>query len=356
MFSRFKPPANLPDSNALPHQSGGGVADQKGATDFNDDASTDAGLEYASRAESPLAADTDLSAGAAPESAAVQTKRPSVLAALIGLIAGFILAAGLWAPIDNLDETDNPFAPALDVFATFMRGEDASKSAMWHDLATQYKNKDQALSKPQQQLIGFLAKKYRIASTEVRKMVAAAYAAGAYTKLDPLLILAVMSIESNLNPVVESAAGAQGLMQIMPKVHANRFDQYGGLGSIFNIDTNVLVGARILQDCIKLGGNTVEGGLKCYVGASGPSDGGYGAKVLAEQARLARAAGGDFDFTAPKHDLELKPSTELIPIVKLDKGEEASNFAQTLTPALIQAATPNSSTFSFVPKASSVSP
>ena len=53
---------------------------------------------------------------------------------------------------------------------------------------------------------------------------------------------------------------------------------------------NIRVGVQILYDCIKRRGS-VEGGLACYVGATGPSDGGYGAKVLAERRRIALASG-----------------------------------------------------------------
>ncbi len=260
-------------------------------------------------------------------------KPTALIFSCVGFFAGLALAALLWAPLEiwSIDDGSPPsfFANAV----VFVRGEAQHPHyEQWGLQAEQFKNKANPLNKGQHNLVGFLAKKYRIAVSEVRKMVAAAYSAGANTKQDPLLILAVMSIESNLNPVVESAAGAQGLMQIMPKVHSARFAQYGGVENIFNIDANVLIGARILQDCIKLGGNTVEGGLKCYVGASGPSDGGYGAKVLSARDRLARAAEGDYDFTAPKQDLELKPSTELLPLIK---GEAISSTEpQTTVPVL----------------------
>ena len=53
---------------------------------------------------------------------------------------------------------------------------------------------------------------------------------------------------------------------------------------------NIWVGTRILDDCIDRRGS-IEGGLACYVGATGPGDGGYGAKVLAERRRIALASG-----------------------------------------------------------------
>ena len=51
-----------------------------------------------------------------------------------------------------------------------------------------------------------------------------------------------------------------------------------------------MVGATILKDCINRRGS-VDGGLACYVGATGPDDNGYGAKVQAERRRLALASG-----------------------------------------------------------------
>jgi hypothetical protein len=153
------------------------------------------------------------------------------------------------------------------------------------------------LSKDESQMALFLSKKYRLASSEVEKYVYFAQLAGKEKNIDPLLILAVMSIESNLNSITESPVKAQGLMQVLTAVHIDKLAIYGGPSKVFDPQVNIMVGATILADCIKLGGS-VEMGLKCYVGASGPSDGGYGAKVLAEKERIDKARLGVFDFTA----------------------------------------------------------
>ena len=50
-------------------------------------------------------------------------------------------------------------------------------------------------------------------------MVGAAYRAAREVGLDPLLVLAVISVESRFNPIAESVMGAKGLMQIIPKYH-----------------------------------------------------------------------------------------------------------------------------------------
>jgi len=58
------------------------------------------------------------------------------------------------------------------------------------------------------------------------------------------LICAVMRKESNINPFAKSSAGAIGLMQVMPKVHKERFVDR----NLWHISTNVDVGAQIWRE------------------------------------------------------------------------------------------------------------
>jgi len=147
-------------------------------------------------------------------------------------------------------------------------------------------------SKQQQWVTNWLSKRYRVASDAANMLVSTAYMTAHEVKLDPLLILAVMAIESGLNPFAESAMGAKGLMQVMAKVHHDKFEKVGGQQAALNPAANIKVGALILKDYVKRTGS-VEGGLKTYVGAADlESDSGYGAKVLAEYKRLKMVARG----------------------------------------------------------------
>lgn len=147
-------------------------------------------------------------------------------------------------------------------------------------------------SKQQQYVTNWLSKRYRVASDAANMLVSTAYLTAHEVKLDPLLILAVMAIESGLNPFAESAMGAKGLMQVMAKVHHDKFAQVGGQQAALNPVANIRVGALILKDYVKRTGS-VEGGLKTYVGAADmDSDSGYGAKVLNELRLLRQVAKG----------------------------------------------------------------
>lgn len=142
-----------------------------------------------------------------------------------------------------------------------------------------------------QALRSYIARKYRIAHKAAGVLIQNAFRVAKELDLDPQLVLAVIAIESRYNPFAESAVGAQGLMQVMTRVHKDKFEQFAdGPDAALNPLANIQVGSQILRDCIKRRGS-VQGGLACYVGATGPGDGGYGAKVLAERRRIALASG-----------------------------------------------------------------
>jgi len=147
-------------------------------------------------------------------------------------------------------------------------------------------------TKQQQYVTKWLSKRYRVASDAANMLVSTAYLTAHDLKLDPLLILAVMAIESGLNPFAESPMGAKGLMQVMAKVHHDKFEEVGGPQAALNPVANIRVGALILKDYVKRTGS-VEGGLKTYVGAGNmDTDSGYGAKVLNEFKLLKQVSKG----------------------------------------------------------------
>lgn len=151
---------------------------------------------------------------------------------------------------------------------------------------------DQDLHRQQQRVVNWISRRYRVATDATQMFVSTAYQTAMEMKLDPLLILSVMAIESRFNPFAESPVGAQGLMQVMTRVHQEKFERHGGVEAALNPIANIKVGSRILKEYVARGGS-VEAGLKMYVGAAAmPTDFGYGAKVLAEYARMKAVAMG----------------------------------------------------------------
>jgi Transglycosylase SLT domain len=146
------------------------------------------------------------------------------------------------------------------------------------------------LSRTQAAVAIWLARHYHVAPEPVSRLVQEAWRVGALTQLDPTLILAVMAVESSFNPFAESPVGAQGLMQVMTKVHDDKYEAFGGSHAAFDPVTNLRVGVQVLKECIARAGS-LEAGLRFYVGAANSDDGGYAYKVLVEQNTLRSLAG-----------------------------------------------------------------
>ena len=159
----------------------------------------------------------------------------------------------------------------------------------------------------------------------VSRLVQEAWSVGQRTKLDPTLILAIMAIESGFNPFAQSPVGAQGLMQVMTRVHDDKYESFGGIHAAFDPVTNLRVGVQVLKECIARAGS-LEGGLKFYVGAANlADDGGYAGKVLAEQAHLRSvAAGKSVPSNAPSIALPLV----VPPAPILDAADQPSAAAE----------------------------
>jgi soluble lytic murein transglycosylase-like protein len=175
--------------------------------------------------------------------------------------------------------------------------------------------------KSQQHVTTWLSKRYRVAGDAANMLVSTAYLTAREIKLDPLLILAVMAIESGLNPFAESPVGAQGLMQVMSKIHHEKFQEMGGTKAALNPVANIRVGAQILKEYVNRGGS-VEAGLKTYVGAAAfETDSGYGSRVMAEYQRLKLVANGKSvpTFTRP-------PAPAVAPVL-VDKAAKPETAA-----------------------------
>ncbi len=134
-------------------------------------------------------------------------------------------------------------------------------------------------------LAEFLAKRYKVSKAVTLDLLTLAHAAGQQIGLDPLLIIAVIAVESRFNPIAESVMGAKGLMQVIPKYHAEKFDELGGAKKVFDPETNILVGSQILKEYLKRTGN-LNTALRLYGGVSSEENNAFSGKVMNEKQRF----------------------------------------------------------------------
>jgi soluble lytic murein transglycosylase-like protein len=166
----------------------------------------------------------------------------------------------------------------------------------------------------------WIARRYKVAPEPISALVREAWSIGQRAGLDPTLILAVMAVESSFNPFAQSAVGAQGLMQVLTRVHDDKYLAFGGTPAAFDPISNLRVGVQVLKDCITRAGNLQEG-LRYYVGAALiPSDGGYADRVLLEQSYLRRVADG-------KRVAVNAPSTVPIPVPQAPAAASAPDLS-----------------------------
>lgn len=134
-----------------------------------------------------------------------------------------------------------------------------------------------------------VARRYRVSMDALEPIFGAAEIAGRDLRLDPLLIVAVIAVESRFNPFSESVVGAQGLMQVMPRFHQDKLPKGADELSFFDPVVNVRVGARVLKESIQRNGGLIPG-LQQFAGAADDAEQRYAGKVLAEKARLESVA------------------------------------------------------------------
>ncbi|MDM7457337.1 MAG: lytic transglycosylase domain-containing protein [Tepidimonas sp.] len=162
------------------------------------------------------------------------------------------------------------------------RDADAERAAL---------TEQRALPPEQMRMTDWLARKYRVAAEPLAMLVAEAHTVGRQLGLEPALLLAVMAQESRFNPFAASPMGAHGLMQVMTRMHEDKFEPHGGPLAAFDPLSNLRVGAQILHEAVRRAGS-VPAGLRLYVGAVQLDGRDYALRVLSEQERLKRVAAG----------------------------------------------------------------
>ena len=113
----------------------------------------------------------------------------------------------------------------------------------------------------------WIARRYKVAQEPIGALVQEAWAMGQRAGLDPTLILAVMAvIESASTRSPRARSARRGLMQVMTRVHGDKYEAFGGTHAAFDPVSNLRVGVQVLRDIARRRHDGKR--LKFYVGAS----------------------------------------------------------------------------------------
>ena len=194
------------------------------------------------------------------------------------LVAGIIVTAFLFAYVGSAESHERGLQELGGLIAEGRGHKTASSSS-----------EPVASASGVRTTVEYLSRKYRVAAAAIEPLVLAAQTAGERAGLDPMLLIAVMAIESGFNPIAESPMGAQGLMQVIPRFHQDKLDAMPGNNNLLDPMVNIQVGALVLNEYIRRTGS-LEAGLQLYAGAVSDDEGVYAAKVLAEKQRIESAA------------------------------------------------------------------
>lgn len=200
---------------------------------------------------------------------------------LIVIVVGFLnrnpgVLAGLSALLPVAAASGSAPVPAVEEGAPRLAAQGSVPAA------------EEALHPRMRGALDYVARRYHVAEAGLLPVFAAVQRSSRELRLDPLLILAVIGVESAFNPLAQSVAGAQGLMQVMPRYHVDKLPGIPEPAAFLDPQINVHVGARVLGESIRNYG--LEDGLQQFAGALSDPERRYAAKVLAEHQRLEAAA------------------------------------------------------------------
>ncbi len=211
---------------------------------------------------------------------------PGTMVRVYDLMRALFAAVGLAAVL----------AVALPVPREAIQGQIVTRSAAGETAGANYsadmietkQTPNAAVAREQRAVAEFIARRYRVADEAAARFVATAYRAGNESSVDPLLILAVIAVESGFIPAAESVLGAKGLMQVMAKFHMEKVALHGEEDVLLEPETNIRIGTQILSEYLRRSGEIVTA-LQMYVGAVDDPNSVYTHKVLAERSRIEQA-------------------------------------------------------------------
>ncbi|MCX4174995.1 MULTISPECIES: lytic transglycosylase domain-containing protein [Paraburkholderia] len=112
-------------------------------------------------------------------------------------------------------------------------------------------------------ITAMLRAQFRVAPLESMKIARAVLIEAERQAISPVLLLAVMSVESSFDRHAVSIAGARGLMQVLPAAHPQLI---AGTTDLSDPAINVRIGSTILRGYLDESGGDLDAALVRYSG------------------------------------------------------------------------------------------
>src|SRR5574343_801754 len=134
------------------------------------------------------------------------------------MVAGLVFIAGLIAVQSGRLDLEGPLVQKL-LLADADTATDDAESADADEPAVE------ALPPRLRGAMDYVTRRYKVSTEAVQPIFATAQSVGRELHIDPLLIIAVIGVESGFNPFSQSVFGAQGLMQVVPRFHQDKLPE-----------------------------------------------------------------------------------------------------------------------------------
>jgi soluble lytic murein transglycosylase-like protein len=142
-----------------------------------------------------------------------------------------------------------------------------------------------ALSAEMERVRDWVAKRYRVSANSLEPAFVEVENSAREAELDPLLIVAMIAVESSFNPEAKSHAGALGLMQVIPRWHMDKIGPENDYTMLYDPRFNVQIGTLVLVEGLQRYGS-LEEALQYYNGARHDPERRYTKRVMSVKRQL----------------------------------------------------------------------
>lgn len=216
-------------------------------------------------------------------------EKPSVV--MLGVTAAALLGGGLYIDTHARD-AQNVVASYEQRLARMAFEEEVALAQQQVDLAraeaeaARLAHEAEARLTAEMELVReWVAQKYRVSDEVLEPAFSEAQTRALEAELDPLLLVAIMAVESSFNHRAQSHAGALGLMQVIPRWHMDKIGDGKDHRILFDPRFNVQVGTLVLREGLSRYGS-LEAALQYYNGSRNDPEKRYTKRVMSVKNQL----------------------------------------------------------------------